>query len=265
MDTTRPLRVILKMKTEPLRNALSRYMKVTLEGYVLVESVEEADLVLITDVRDVDSYHTDKRYAYICVSGSVPDHLPKNCRVLNMLHLSELAEHMFEIRQQLALVSETSVVSAETVELLPNAMRILVIDDIGMHRDSARRDLAGHNLTVVDGYQSAMETLKQERFDVVLTDLHLPMSSQMMGDKFRPDELVPYGLLLRDEAALRGAKYVAVVTDLSHHDDPFSAAFDHFSRRPIHIESAVVVMLHAQLHKNGGKDWAHALKMLVGE
>ena len=107
-----------------------------------------------------------------------------------------------------------------------------------------------------------MNIIGSEKFDVVLTDLHLPMSSKTMGDKFRFGELVPYGILLMVEAARQGAKYVAVVTDLSHHDDPFSAAFDHYSQFTIKIEGAKVVMMHATM-ENGAKDWASALAQLT--
>jgi len=63
------------------------------------------------------------------------------------------------------------------------------------------------------------------------------------------------------EAARQGAKQVAVVTDLNHHTDPFSAAFDHFSRFPIQIEDAKVLMLHARI-TGEGKDWSNALDRL---
>lgn len=83
-----------------------------------------------------------------------------------------------------------------------------------------------------------------------------------MGSKFKLGELVPYGMLLMVEAAHQGATQVAVVTDLSHHNDPFSAAFDYFSGFSVKIDNAKVVMMHAPM-KDGTKDWAQALAQLL--
>jgi len=55
---------------------------------------------------------------------------------------------------------------------------------------------------------------------------------------------------------------VAIVTDLGHHDDHFSAAFDHFSRFTLNIENAKVKMLHVS-GGDTGKDWSRALKTLL--
>ena len=154
----------------------------------------------------------------------------------------------------------------EEIPLLPDAMLVLVIDDTPKNIMSAEKAFAGHHLVTATDYDEAMKILGSEKFDVVLTDLHLPMSSQTLGgEAFKLGELVPYGLLLMIEAARQGANAVAVVTDLSHHADPFSAAFDHFSQHPVKIDGARVMMLHAPLHEDGSKDWAKALDMLMGE
>lgn len=117
-----------------------------------------------------------------------------------------------------------------------NAMRILVVDDKDMHRQSARETLEGHELTVVSSFDEAIEQLKEkDKYDAVLTDLKLPMSSAwpLSRDAYRRDknvlfrgELVDYGFVIALRAALRGVKYIAVVTDVNHHQDAMSAALD---------------------------------------
>src|SRR4030042_1476445 len=84
-------------------------------------------------------------------------------------------------------------------------------------------------------------------------------------EAFKLGQLVPYGFLLMCEAAINGAKYIAVVSDLGHHDDHFSAAFDHFYSIAFKIENAKTMMLHAQLTNTGAKDWQNALEKLLKE
>ncbi|MFA6494894.1 MAG: hypothetical protein WC246_00815 [Candidatus Paceibacterota bacterium] len=230
-------------------------------GIAFVESVGEADLVIFTDPRDIErGYDNEKSYAFLHAGGDVPA-LPEKCAVVSATEA--IAGFMKIIdgisKEPLPLSQE---IGASSV--LANPKRILVIDDTPQHIRSAKKGLAGHQLTTVMGYDDAMEALATETFDVVLSDLHLPMSSKMLGDTFRFGGLVPYGILLMIEAARRGATHVAVVTDLSHHDDPFSAAFDHFSRFSVQIEGAKVMMLHARVTEEG-KDWVASMQSLVGE
>ena len=64
-------------------------------------------------------------------------------------------------------------------------------------------------------------------FDVVLTDMMMPMSSKTLArEAFNPREQVPYGFVIALKAALCGAKFVAMVTDTNHHKGAMSAALD---------------------------------------
>ncbi len=107
-------------------------------------------------------------------------------------------------------------------------MKILVIEDKEMHRKSAKLTLAGHEVTIVDSYDKAMELLQpQMEFEVVLTDMMLPMSeSGLAYGIFKPSEEVPYGYVIALRAALHGAKFVAMVTDINHHQGAMSSAID---------------------------------------
>jgi CheY-like chemotaxis protein len=258
------------MKDGPLPKSIKKVLSTLVgEGQVtFVEKMSEADLVIFTEVHDIErEYNKEKSYAFLEVS---PSHnkptLPENCATLQPTELLlGLIQMIQDISKKLMLIAEVLLVSDEvgTTEVLPNAKRILVIEDTPKHQVSAKAGLAGHKLTVVTGYEEAMEILGKEKFDVVLTDLQMPMSSRTLGpDAFKLGQLVPYGLLLRDEAAHQGAKYVAVVTDLNHHADWVSAAFDHFSY-PMQIEGARVMMMHAPMNPDGSKDWATALNKLM--
>lgn len=262
MSTINPIRIHVAFPESPLGKVIKQILGAPVR---FVETQEEADLVLFTEVRQIEKgFDKKKSYAFLKTQpGSHPE-MPENVRVIADISLPVICQSISEVAATLAPAPASQEVSAEepVVELLPNALRILVIDDTAKHIASAKKGLAGHRLTTATGYQEAMELLGKEKFDVVLTDLHLPMSSQTMGDKFKLGELVPYGILLMIEAARQGAKKVAVVTDLSHHDDPFSAAFDHYSRFPISIESAKVRMLHARV-SDEGKDWAEALQRIA--
>lgn len=260
--TVRPIRVNVTFASKPHGKAI---MQVIGEPVRFVATQEEADLILFCEIRDVEKgFSKEKSYAYLPTQvDSRHPQFPENVRVIPNFSLANILELIVDVSSKLPEAQATeAAVEESTAELQPDALRILVIDDTPKHIASAKKGLAGHRLTTATGYQEAMELLGNEKFDVVLTDLHLPMSSKTMGDKFKLGELVPYGILLMIEAARQGAKKVVVVTDLSHHDDPFSAAFDHYSQFPISIEGAKVRMLHARFSEEG-KDWAEALQRIA--
>jgi CheY-like chemotaxis protein len=258
MNTINPIRIHVAFSANPLDIAIKQIFGAPVR---FVETQEEADLILFTEVRQIEKgFDKKKSYAFLKLQlGSYPE-MPPNVRIIADISVQAICEVISEVAATLAPTPASQEVVAEepVVELLPDALRILVIDDTSKYIASAKKGLAGHCLTTATGYQEAMDLLDNEEFDVVLTDLHLPMSSLTMGNKFKLGEPVPYGILLMIEAARQGVKKVAVVTDLSHHDDPFSAAFDHYSRFPISIEGATVRMLHARVNEEG-KDWADAL------
>lgn len=152
-------------------------------------------------------------------------------------------------------------------------LNILVIDDSVNHQQAARQVLgAEHNLTVVGSYDDALGPLavkhdkekyeslcarykeqgvenyyKRARaeselpyWDAVLCDLLMPAGREVQGReglKYVGQEM-PVGWSLAITAALRGAKYVAVVTDMNHHDHPASAMLDSMSRTIFDLHGA---------------------------
>src|SRR3989344_5957034 len=109
-------------------------------------------------------------------------------------------------------------------------MKILVIEDKEIHRSSAVETLAGHNVTIAASFEEGIDLLKGEdtiTFETVLVDMMMPAGKTgAAGGNCNPDEQVPYGFVIALRAALRGAKYVAMVTDTNHHKSAMSAALD---------------------------------------
>lgn len=179
-------------------------------------------------------------------------------------------------------------------------LRILVVEDKASHRKAAEETLSGHELTIVNSFDEAIEIMKEkvdqdnvqrllveagfpERpadkalrdayyklrdeatakstipfpFDVVLTDMMMPMSRKtIVPEVFNPEEQVPYGLIIALNAASRGAKYVAMVTDTNHHQGAMSAAIDHLGSAYYHdgtpsfsVNGAKVLFVHAPFIK----------------
>ncbi|MFA5994390.1 MAG: hypothetical protein WC823_05525 [Parcubacteria group bacterium] len=113
-------------------------------------------------------------------------------------------------------------------------MKILVIEDNELHRQSARETLAGHDITIVESFDEAMNIMNTRsgfNFEVVLTDMMLPMGMKrtLTREAFKSSEQVPYGLIIALRAAISGAKFVAMVTDTNHHQGAMSAAIDFLS------------------------------------
>jgi len=154
-------------------------------------------------------------------------------------------------------------------------MKILVIDDSSNHRQSAQQTLGtDHDLTVVgshdevmrflgnqydkekqsglqeqyeaegmnswDAYQKARDESQLPYWDVVLSDLLMPAGKAAQGGpglQYVGVEM-PVGWSLAITAAISGAKYVAVVTDMDHHHHPASAMLDSMNRNIFDINGA---------------------------
>lgn len=182
-------------------------------------------------------------------------------------------------------------------------MRILVVEDKACHRRSAEETLAGHEITIVESFDKAMDLIRPDQappyprslppfpFEAVLADMMMPMSKRRLGEGvFKPDEEVPYGFIVALTAAHRGAKFVAVVTDTNHHHGAVSAALDYLGpdyygtplgvggpgcpppepQKPtmFNINGSRVVFVHAPFVDKsrkdwGGKDWGRVLTDLM--
>lgn len=106
-------------------------------------------------------------------------------------------------------------------------MKILVIDNNPIHQQSARQTLGeNHALTVVGFHDIALEYLslgyvrwafgrQGEYWDVVLSDLLIPAEENVQHGVEHVDTVMLDGCWLAITAALSGAKYVAVATDVS--------------------------------------------------
>lgn len=238
-----------------------------LSNVALVRSAEMADLIVVESARDVGArYRTDVRYAILDYTNDAVRQAPSNVRYFPVLDLlCGLLAYIEEISPLVRAKECVADVPEMASEPRHDARTILVIEDTPRHQVSARKLLIGHRLTVATGYDEAMELMGKNRYEVVLSDLSLPMSSRTLSDKaFVLGALTPYGLLLALEAARQGAKYVTVVTDLSHHDDPISAAFDHFSEYLFQVNGTWVRFTHAPMTELGGewvKDWRRILEI----
>lgn len=122
---------------------------------------------------------------------------------------------------------------------MSDSLRILVIDDNAAHRQSAIESLAGHEITVIDSFDALVKLiepywdseLKQIveppfPYDAVLTDMLMPMSKRNLAENYNPEVEMPYGYVIALLVARRGARFVAMLTDASHHHHAMAATID---------------------------------------
>jgi two-component system cell cycle response regulator CpdR len=98
------------------------------------------------------------------------------------------------------------------------ALRVLLVDDEAMVRDSVRRFLTydGHQVETASSGSEALLAIQQNKFDVVITDYEMP---GMKGDKLAaaikallPDQ--PIILITAYTESLRGAGEFPLAVDL---------------------------------------------------
>lgn len=250
----------------PIDKAIEQVINLFNENVEFIADPWLADLVITNQVKDlIPFYAKDGCYVVIDHTNISSKKQPENVHMASciepafMATLMELANKEFSSRAE----------KPEKIDVRlrienPGAMSVLVIDDTPLYQKSAELLLSHLDLTIARGYDEAMELLKNNSYDVVLTDMEMPasksVSDQVLG------ELIPYGLLLYAEAAKRGAKHVAVVTNLNHHTDPIANAFDYFCRDSIKVENATVRFMHAPMTSMDDKwvkDWKRALEKLL--
>lgn len=89
-------------------------------------------------------------------------------------------------------------------------------------------------------WQNAIDACKLPYWDVVLSDLLMPAGQNTQGGKglqYVGVEM-PIGWALAIDAALGGAKFVAVVTDMNHHSHPASAMLDRMDNGTFELSGA---------------------------
>jgi CheY-like chemotaxis protein len=134
-------------------------------------------------------------------------------------------------------------------------MKILVIDDSVQHIMAAEEQLSvEHNLTTATSYDEAVALIKQGGWDAVLCDMNMPL--EKLGE-------TAVGWSLVFLAAKHGAKYVAMLTDASHHLNGDSASIDIIHREIFSVEGAKV--LFSNNNPSCGKDWGWYLGVLTEE
>jgi len=92
------------------------------------------------------------------------------------------------------------------------------------------------------------------------------------GMEYIFDQL-PYGFPLALLAAKQNVPYIAIVTDINHHDHPMSACIDNLSSAYwsdqsaqsslYKINNSVLGIFHAPFLENGAKDWMRVLNVLM--
>ena len=156
-------------------------------------------------------------------------------------------------------------------------LEILVIEDTGKHRESARDLLKEHKLVVLANYEEGQKALESGyHYNVLLTDLMMPKCGRSTmgpeGMKYIFD-LLPFGFPLAFLAAKIKVPYVGIVTDVNHHDHPMSAAIDPISgaywsessseSRLYTINDSTLGIFHAPFTDDGRKDWNKVLEFLL--
>ncbi len=255
------MKMNIKTRSTVLTKSIAKIASTVL-GATIVDSADQAELVIVDDIRALGSNFDASKFYGIMVMGSEKlANLPANARQLSPISLlKDLTVYMAEIQPSPATIP--TVVEEKVSNT--TGLKVLVVDDTMANRQSAQEQLGDeYQLTIASGFDEAMEALGKETFDVALLDLHLPMSAKTLSNEaFHLGELVPYGLLLMLEAGHCGAKHIAIVTDLNHHADAFSAAFDLFRGKEILLGQGKVKLMHAPM-KDGVKDWAKALEDLL--
>lgn len=115
-------------------------------------------------------------------------------------------------------------------------MRILLVDDDHQNLDAWKK-LLEHpkvaqtlwikskvSVDICSTFISAVDFLSQKKYDVVLTDMSMPVELSDTYRKRMHVDQVPYWYVIVSAAKELGVRNIAIVTDSSHHSDPVSSS-----------------------------------------
>lgn len=108
-------------------------------------------------------------------------------------------------------------------------IKILVVDDKALNLNNAKEQFKNKNvkLTCCSLFSVAVNLLKRNVYDILLTDLMLPGESKgIINTNPEIGVEVPYGLILAILAKEIGISHVAILTDINHHSSPIANAMD---------------------------------------
>jgi CheY-like chemotaxis protein len=105
-------------------------------------------------------------------------------------------------------------------------MKILVVEDNSRQQEVAKQQLAEHDVTVTASYREAFKMMEDARFDVLLTDLHLPASTEYPLDISFTGQEVQAGWVVVLKGISVAIPMIGLLTDADHHQDTASALVD---------------------------------------
>jgi CheY-like chemotaxis protein len=214
-------------------NAFIQVVGIPDRSWELAVDADDAEVIFIYGDRKalLVQYRVDKLFCFISPKTAELN-LPANVihvnatsaitdapKLLDALKKFQPTQKLVQLHKLPEKIEETKVKN----------LRILVIDD-GQHNLVFAQALLGahHNVTTTDRFETAMELLKTDSFDYVLTDLEMP--GNLYYPALSPERIdlagtYPYGLFIAFEATRRNLP-VAIVTDGNHHENWISAALD---------------------------------------
>jgi len=252
---------------KPLNLAVERIINSLFTGNTIVKNRGSADLV-ITDEKNkvIRGYRPEQHYLIISFEEILG--LPDNAKWVHASQfVSGILQYISEISSDCDLDDETKKELAIGVEIQPSncsthqPLHVLVIDDTIGNLEKAVEQLHDECvITLADGYDKGIELIEKNRYDVVLTDLQMPIGlhhKALSVQNLDISKTVHNGFLIVFMATAKGAQ-CAVVTDASHHQDWVSASFDDLINQNHTVNGQKVLFFN-----NIGKNWRQALNKLL--
>lgn len=263
-DHTRKLMNTIKWftaKNNPVVKAFVQVVEIPDRTWEPTQNPDDAEVIFVYDSRValLRSYRNDKIFCYLSSNRKEPN-LPANVihlyGVNALLEAPKLVEAVKTFQPKVEPAQNWRL--PDEIAQTKGIYKILVVDDRPENLVFAQALLgAKHEVTVTDKFETAMELLKSEQFDYVLTDLELPGSlhySALSPTSIDMTATYPYGFLIAFEATQLGLP-VAIVTDGNHHSSWISAAFDT-------LKMSVINGKPVRFFNYIGKRWDTALQEL---
>lgn len=188
-----------------------------------VETPKEADVIIVACRHNLKKFYCDSA-TMIYISGCTKEQPPTDVVVISVhTAMADLVEWLKNFTPK-PRPSTMETFKTSFLYISPTGSKtILVVDDKRENLQSAYKQLSqDYHLILAEGYGEAIETLKKQRVDAVLTDCQMPLrslgSTALSGTSHDVTAQGHVGIFLMLWATAQGIP-VAMLTDANHHSD----------------------------------------------
>ncbi len=267
--------VYVSVENNSMRKTIERFIQSCWSDQLeIVTSPRKALMVFTTRIRDICAIYNKETFYCMILPGRKKDlpPLPENIRVIEGLSGENFITDD-SVKEELCISAMTygdnrvAILCKESDRGVGGSTKkILIVDDLPSNLIAAKKQFSGssHDVSLALGYTEGLSMLEKGKFDVVLTDLMMPMTGENLhDDQIDLSRLVAYGFPLALLSAKKGVSAIAVVSNTARHKDFWETELSRLCEAGSFTVGKSLIQFYGQESLDSCKDWTLAFQSLI--